>query len=145
MLTAGPDVSNPAELLASHRLGELLEEARQTYDVVVVDSSPLLAVTDPSILAAAVDRIVLVARASVTRLHEAGRAVEAIRSLGTPLLGAIINGVTPDLNGHGYGDGFGFGQGYGAYGGAGTTRGAEGAPVAPAGDLAHGNGNRTAL
>ncbi|HEV3165917.1 MAG TPA: polysaccharide biosynthesis tyrosine autokinase [Isosphaeraceae bacterium] len=143
MLTAGPDVSNPAELLASHRLGDLLDEARQTYDVVIVDSSPLLAITDPSIIAAAVDRIVLIARASVTRLHDAERAVETIRSLGTPLLGAIINGLTPDLNGFGYG--YGYGYGYKANGGAGPIQGAQKAPAVPVGELTHGDGNLTAI
>jgi Mrp family chromosome partitioning ATPase len=121
----------------------LLDEARQTYDVVIVDSSPLLAITDPSIIAAAVDRIVLIARASVTRLHDAERAVETIRSLGTPLLGAIINGLTPDLNGFGYG--YGYGYGYKANGGAGPIQGAQKAPAVPVGELTHGDGNLTAI
>lgn len=112
LLAAGPDVPNPAELLASPRLAEVLEEARPTYDVVIIDSSPLLAVTDPSIVAAAVDGILLVVRLVETRRHDVERASELLGSLGVPVLGVVINGVTREQDGfrHRYGYGYPYGM-----------------------------------
>ncbi|MBV8075467.1 MAG: polysaccharide biosynthesis tyrosine autokinase [Planctomycetaceae bacterium] len=103
LLAAGPEVSNPAELLASHRLGELAEEVRRIYDIVIFDSSPLLTVADPSILASVIDGIVLVARVSVTRRREAEWALELLRIPGTPVLGSVINRATREQIGYGYG------------------------------------------
>lgn len=112
LLTAGPDVPNPAELLASRRLAEVLEEARPTYDVVIIDSSPLLAVTDPSVIAAAVDGILLVVRLEESRRHDIERASELLESLGVPVLGIVINGVTREQVGfrHRYGYGYPYGR-----------------------------------
>jgi capsular exopolysaccharide synthesis family protein len=66
ILTSGHDVANPAELLASPRLGEALEEVRTIYDTIIIDSSPLLAVTDPSIIAAVADGLILIVRVAST-------------------------------------------------------------------------------
>lgn len=117
LLLAGPEVSNPAELLASHHLARCVEEMRQFYDVVIFDSPPLLAVADPSIIAAAVDAIVLVVRTTSTCRPDVERTVELLRTIGTPVLGAVINGITPEQMGPRYGYGYGYGT-YGTYGGA---------------------------
>jgi Mrp family chromosome partitioning ATPase len=95
LLAAGPDARHPAELLATRRLVTLVEEVRQAYEIVVIDSSPLLAVTDPSLVAAVSDGIVVVVRASVTRRPEAEQALELLGTLGTTVLGIVINGVKP--------------------------------------------------
>jgi Mrp family chromosome partitioning ATPase len=89
-------------LLASRRLAGFLDEARRAYDVILLDSSPLLAVTDPLILAAAADGIVLVARVTDIRRHEAERTAELLRALRTPVLGTVINGVRADESRYGY-------------------------------------------
>src|SRR5262249_47611967 len=103
LLAAGPDTPNPAELLASQRLVTFVEETREAYDNVVIDSSPLLAVTDPSLLAAVSDGIVLVVRASVTRRHDAEQTLELLGTLGTTVLGVVVNGVKPGKLGSRYG------------------------------------------
>jgi capsular exopolysaccharide synthesis family protein len=113
LLTTGPDVLNPAELLASDRLAEIFKEFRSLYDMVLIDSSPLLVVTDPSIIAAVVDGIVLVVRISATRRHDLEVTNDMLKTLGVPVFGMIINGVTRDEIGYGYGYG---GYGYGSYG-----------------------------
>jgi capsular exopolysaccharide synthesis family protein len=113
-LAAGPEVANPAELLSSVRLSTLIEEARRCYDVVLLDSSPMLAVTDPSILASVVDGIVLIIRLSATRRHDLEETQELFRTLGTPLMGAVINGMIQEPFGYGYGSGYGYV--YGVYG-----------------------------
>lgn len=96
LLTAGQEVPSPAELLASHGLSEHLEDIRRAYQIVIIDSSPLLVVTDPSILAAEVDGILLVTRASQTRRRDAMRVAELLKALGTPVLGAVLNGTNPE-------------------------------------------------
>jgi len=116
LLTTGQDVSNPAELLASARLGEVLNELRALYDMVLIDSSPLLLVTDPSIIAAVADGIILVVKISSTRRHDLDVTNDMLKTLGVPVFGMVINGVTRDEVGYGYG-GYGYGgYGYGGYG-----------------------------
>jgi polysaccharide biosynthesis transport protein len=117
LLTTGHDVSNPAELLASERLGEVLNELRALYDMVLIDSSPLLLVTDPSIIAAVADGIILVVKISSTRRHDLDVTNDMLKTLGVPVFGMVINGVTRDEVGYGYGYGYGYGgYGYGGYG-----------------------------
>lgn len=116
LLTTGRDVSNPAELLASERLGEIFQELAAVYDMVLIDSSPLLLVTDPSIIAAVADGIILVVKISSTRRHDLEVTGDMLKSLGTPAFGMVINGVKREEVGYGYG-GYGYGgYGYGGYG-----------------------------
>jgi capsular exopolysaccharide synthesis family protein len=117
LLAAGPEVPHPAELLATGRLGSLVGELRQAYDVVIIDTSPLLAVTDASVVAVVVDGIVLVVRASATRRFDAERSQELLRALETPVLGLIVNGIDSGQKGYGH---YGYGT-YGTYGGEGSS------------------------
>ena len=117
LLTTGHDVSNPAELLASDRLGEVFKELTSLYDMILVDSSPLLVVTDPSIIAAIADGVILVVRISATRRHDLEMTEDMLKTLGVPVFGMVINGVKHDEFGYGYGYGYGgYGYGYGRYG-----------------------------
>jgi capsular exopolysaccharide synthesis family protein len=100
IVTAGPEVPNPAELLSSPRLVELLDEARNSYDIILVDSSPLLAVTDPAIIGAVADGIILTVRAWMLDHHDAEQSVELLQSLGTPILGLLVNGIHPGESGY---------------------------------------------
>ena len=95
VVTAGPEVPNPAELLSSPRLAELLDEARKSYDIILVDSSPLLAVSDPAIIGAVADGIILTVRAWMLDHRDAEQSVELLRNLGTPILGLLVNGINP--------------------------------------------------
>ena len=115
LLTTGNDVSNPAELLASDRLGEVFKELIPLYDMVLIDSSPLLVVTDPSIIAAVADGIILVVRISSTRRNDLEVTNDMLKTLGVPVFGMVINGVTRGEIGYG-GYGYGYGYGYGRYG-----------------------------
>jgi capsular exopolysaccharide synthesis family protein len=117
LLPAGPTVANPSELLASPQLAEVLKEMRQAYDIVVFDTPPLLAVADASILAQSVDGIVLVVRTSTTCRPDVERLAELLQTLGTPVLGAVINGLTSSE----MGKESGYRYGYGANGVYGTV------------------------
>ena len=103
VITAGPEVDNPAELLSSPRLKELLDEFRQSYEVIILDAPPVLAVTDPAIVGAVADGIVVVVHASTLRHHDAARTRELLDNLGTPVLGMIVNGIGHADSGYGYG------------------------------------------
>ncbi len=85
-----------------------------TVFIAIVDTSPLLVVTDPLIIAAAVDGILLVVRVSVTRRHDAERCQDLLKTLQTPMVGLVINGINPGQREYGYG--YGYLYGYGAYG-----------------------------
>lgn len=103
LIVAGAAVSNPSELLMSARFSEFLETVRPSYDLVIVDSSPLLSVADAAIAGSLVDAILLVARPSALRRRDAERASEILKSLGTPVLGVVANRVDAAEASYGYG------------------------------------------
>ena len=105
VLPCGPLPPNPAELLTSPRFKEVLDELRARYDFVLVDTPPLLAVTDPCVVAPRVDGVVLTMRMSKKSRPKAERAREILTTLGVNVLGVVVNGVTPSKRGGEYGAG----------------------------------------
>ena len=91
VLTCGPIPPNPAELLASKRMEEILKQANQLYDFVIFDTPPLLAVTDAKILANIVDGCILVIRSNVTKMEEVEKATDLLDDGRAKVLGAILN------------------------------------------------------
>ena len=94
LLTSGSLPANPAELLSSPRMVQLLKDAKHEFDFVFVDAPPLLAVSDPCILARLVDGMVLVVRVGKNTRASAARVRELIQSQGIAVLGTVANGVT---------------------------------------------------
>ncbi|MEM8599112.1 MAG: polysaccharide biosynthesis tyrosine autokinase [Bacteroidota bacterium] len=119
VLPAGQVVPDPAELLGSHKMEQLLEAARQEFDVVILDTSPILAVTDAVLLATYCDATLLVARAEETSWRSLQRAKELLETTGdagAPVIGAVLNSMKE--SGEAYGYGYGYGYKYGdSYGG----------------------------
>jgi len=93
IVTAGPIPSNPAELLTSARFAAIMNVYRDEYDFVLVDSPPMLAVTDPSIICGHADLIYMVMRIRNGVRTSATRAKEMIDSMGIEMGGIIINGL----------------------------------------------------
>ncbi|MBI2303818.1 MAG: polysaccharide biosynthesis tyrosine autokinase [Chloroflexi bacterium] len=91
VLTSGPLPPNPAELLGSQRMKEVLEELKRKADIVLFDSPPTLAVTDASVLAGQVDGTMLVVDAGNTRRGAAQRAKEQLVKVGANLIGSALN------------------------------------------------------
>lgn len=91
VLAAGPTPPNPAELISSPEMAELLEHLSDGFDAVIVDTPPLLAVSDPLAMAKHVDGAILVVRVRHTRGRALANAVERIRQSGVPLLGVVLN------------------------------------------------------
>lgn len=92
-VTCGPVPPNPAELLSSQRMKDLLQQARAVYGFVVVDSPPLLSVADGRILATQLEGVILVVRAGSTPRDMAQRAHTLIRAVGASLIGLVLNAV----------------------------------------------------
>jgi capsular exopolysaccharide synthesis family protein len=109
VLTAGPLPPNPSELLHSERFNRILERLSAAYDLVILDSPPLL-ISDAAIMSTVVDGVLLVARAGRTDTSSAIRSYRAIRDVGGRVVGGILNGVNPAKHGYGYGYGYGYGK-----------------------------------
>lgn len=93
VLASGAIPPNPSELLGSMAAKKVLDELRARFDYVVIDSSPLLAVTDAAILAAGADGVLLVARYGKTRRDQLAHAVGSLEDVGARLLGAVFTMV----------------------------------------------------
>ncbi|MFG1925940.1 polysaccharide biosynthesis tyrosine autokinase [Cryptosporangium sp. NPDC048952] len=93
VMTAGPTPPNPSELLGSSRLSRMIEEFASAGMKVILDSPPLLPVTDAAIIARATGGAVMVTRVGRTRTDELETAVVALRTAGANLLGVVANRV----------------------------------------------------
>lgn len=91
VLTSGPVPPNPAEILNSERTRSLWSTLKSKYDYIFIDSPPLLAVADASILAAQVDGTILVVRSGMTRVDDARRAQDLLTKANSRLLGVVLN------------------------------------------------------
>ncbi len=83
---------NPGELIESHAMEALLEQAKSTYDLIVIDTPPLTAVSDAFPLLGKVDGVIIVGRVGRNRRDVAERLHETLRGVGAPLLGVVANG-----------------------------------------------------
>src|SRR5262249_45532197 len=93
LLLSGPLPPNPGDLLGSQRMAALLDSLAAAYDVLVIDSPPALATTDPLVLARQTDGVLLVIGAGETRSPLVRQAADSLRQVGGRLLGAVLNKV----------------------------------------------------
>lgn len=93
LLACGPRPINPSELLGSQQFRELIDILRDAYDFVLIDTPPVLAVTDPCVVAPRVDGVVLLIRITKDVRPHARRSVESLQELGANILGVVVNGV----------------------------------------------------
>jgi receptor protein-tyrosine kinase len=101
VLTSGAVPPNPSELLGSMAAQKVFAELRSGFDYVIVDSCPLLAVTDAAILAADADGVLLMTRFGQTKRDQVAHAARHLKDVGAPLLGAIFT-MTPPRSGASY-------------------------------------------
>jgi protein-tyrosine kinase len=90
LITSGPIPPNPSELLGSKRMEEVLAQARQKADLVILDTPPSLVVTDAAVLASRVDGVILLIEAKRTSHEAARRAFETHQRVGSMVLGAVL-------------------------------------------------------
>jgi capsular exopolysaccharide synthesis family protein len=102
VMPAGPLPPNPTELLESHRMESVLRWAEEHYDLVVVDSSPLLLVADAIPLTREVSGVLVVSRIGKSDRRASGELRDELVNLGAPVLGLVLN-AHPLKQGYGYG------------------------------------------
>lgn len=123
LAAAGTTPPNPAELLGSDKMADLLETLKARYDNILIDAPPILAVTDAPLLTARSDLVIVVMETERVPVKAAQRMAELLGSVRAPVAGLIINdksGRTRERYGyyggkyhrHGYGYGFGYGYSY---------------------------------
>lgn len=107
VLPAGPLPGNPSELLGSSAMQDVMDELSARFDVVIVDSPPVLPVADPLILAVKSTALIVVVRLGSTTRERVKRTLANIDKVNVPLLGIVANGaVARDDAAYGYGYGY---------------------------------------
>ena len=93
LLSCGKIPPNPSELLGSPRMREFLRELSETYDYIIIDSSPVMLVSDPLDLAQIVDGVVLVTAGGHTPRHQVAAALGRLEYINARILGVVLNKV----------------------------------------------------
>ena len=91
LLSSGPAPANPSEVLGSSRAAGVLASLAGQFDIVLVDSAPVLPVTDATVLARHADGVIVVVDAGHTKRRALTRALEVLRQVDAPILGLIVN------------------------------------------------------
>jgi len=115
LLPSGPLPPNPADLLSTGRIRKIISEARESFELVVLDGPPTLGLADAPLLAAAAGSAMFVIESGKTRTRSAIEALNRLEATGTRIVGAAL--TKSEESSVGYGRyGYGYGYGYGAKG-----------------------------
>ncbi|MCR9296505.1 MAG: polysaccharide biosynthesis tyrosine autokinase [bacterium] len=131
VMPGGKRPSNPAELLSSQRFSDLIDVLKDKFDIIIIDTPPLLAVSDPGAVAGIVDGVVLTMRLRRNVQPLAMRAIGILDGVGAKCFGVVVNGVSSEAGygynydyndyryaykyGSNYRSGYGYRYGYGNY------------------------------
>jgi capsular exopolysaccharide synthesis family protein len=91
VLTAGPIPANPSEVIASDRFRRIVRDVRKEAAIVLIDTPPILAVTDAMVVGGIVDAVVVIARAGSSTRRQVRHSLQVMRQLGAPVVGAVLN------------------------------------------------------
>ena len=97
IITSGEMPHNPAELINSQKFKEFLKAAQKDYDIVILDSSPLLSTADAAILCAQVDAVLVVHRPETVSRGTLKRTITQLKQLNCNLMGIVLNNVNPNM------------------------------------------------
>ena len=115
LLPSGPLPPNPADLLSTGRIRKIINEAKEAFDLVVIDGPPTLGLADSPLLAAAAGSALFVIESAKTRTRAAIEALNRLEATGTRILGATLTKSVEGSAGYGRsGYGYGYGYGYGS-------------------------------
>jgi capsular exopolysaccharide synthesis family protein len=103
ILTSGPIPPNPSELLGSIAMEMVMEELNDSYEYIVFDTPPILAVIDSQVLSNKCDGVVIVVASGKTQRDRAVKAIDLLEKAKSHLLGVVVNGVNAKKNGY-YGE-----------------------------------------
>jgi polysaccharide biosynthesis transport protein len=101
ILASGPLPPNPSELLGSRSMRGLIDQLRMHYDVILIDTPPLLPVTDAAAVAPATDGAILISRYKHTKRAQIDSAIGALEAVGVPVLGTVLT-MVPNTGVHAY-------------------------------------------
>lgn len=93
IITAGQTPPNPSEMLSSNSMKQLLEEVRNDYDYVFIDSPPVAAVADAAILSRMVDGVVLVCACGAVEVSMVRNTLQTLQNAGAYVIGSVINNI----------------------------------------------------
>ncbi len=93
IITGGKSPSNPAELLASQKMTDMLKEMREKYDFVLIDTPPVLVCSDSRVLAEKTDGMIMIVKVESTNIKALGHAINLTKHLNIELLGVVLNQV----------------------------------------------------
>jgi capsular exopolysaccharide synthesis family protein len=110
VLFAGRIPPNPGEFISSRRLADILAQLRADYDLVLIDTPPMLSVGDTLALSAQLDALMLVSSLPLTRRGELHELVRTLAFARCEILGTVLTG-SGAVDGYGYGYGYGYGHG----------------------------------
>jgi len=118
IMTTGPKPPNPSELLSNERLDQVLRILEGLYDLVIIDSPPVLGLTDAPLLGQAAKGIVYIVEPDGAPVRGIRSAIDRMRMLGGVIVGVIVTKIDPNKNSYGYSYGYNYNYGYGsaAYG-----------------------------
>ncbi len=91
IMTSGPQIKNPAEIIGSKIIAEFINLLKTKYDIIIFDSPPTLAVTDAKLLSFNADGVILILRGSKTGREVAKRAKESLAEVNAKLIGVVLN------------------------------------------------------
>ncbi len=94
IVTSGGIPPNPTELLGSNRMAELIARLEPKWDMVLLDSPPIIAVTNATMISKKIDQVILLARCGKTGKNTFIRSVNLLRQIDALLGGAILNGIS---------------------------------------------------
>ena len=97
IITSGITPPNPSELLNSEKMKNIINQLRSEFDVILIDSPPMVAVTDAIILSKLVDSFILVCRSGVTEKGALNRSIKSLEQVGGKFSGAILNAINQNM------------------------------------------------
>ena len=100
VLTAGKIPPNPAELVGSEKMSQLLSYLKETYDYIIIDTPPVLSVTDPQLLALKADGTLMVIREGKARQKLILNAYKELKKLNVNVIGSILNDCGQKMGGY---------------------------------------------
>ena len=113
IIPAGPLPPDPSELLSSARFKELLGQLQHKYDIIIIDSPPIISVTDSLIISSVVDGVIIVTRAAATPYNVVEKGIKSLTDVRAKILGMVVNGFNPQKYRYYYGKDYS--QYYGKY------------------------------
>lgn len=93
VIPAGVFTPNPAELIASNRMTQIIEKLKATFDIIFFDSPPIVAVTDSTLLGTKTDGILVIIKSNHTEREIASRAINILKNVKVRILGTVLNDI----------------------------------------------------